>query len=139
MLSQAGCALVNIYIFKPSMFIFNSVLSGRLTQITSIYFNLFLRKLIRSLSWILEDRDKEYQIKSLSFPKVLLFMMKKFIIFLVWVRTINCCIVIDKNRRIRTKYFLGIRICLINLSSERCTPLNVLRSSRHNSVFSCWK
>ena len=114
-------ALVNIYIFKPQyLFSILPCLSCQLTQITSQYFNLFLRKLIRSLSWILEDRDKEYQIKSLSFPKVLLFMMKKFIIFLVWVRTINCCIVIDKNRRIRTKYFLGIRICLINLSSERC-------------------
>ena len=123
---------------QTSIFIFNSALPGQLPPITSIYFNLFPRKLILSLSWISGRSGQIIANKVFIFPRSSAVYDEE-VYYFSCMTTINCCVVIDKNRRIRTKYFLGIRICLINLSSERCTPLNVLRSSRHNSVFSCWK
>ena len=123
---------------QTSIFIFNSVLSGQLTQITSIYFNLFLRKLIRSLSWISGRSGQRISNKVFIFPRSSAVYDEE-VYYFSCMTTINCCIVIDKNRRIRTKYFLGIRICLINLSSERCNSSSLLRSSQHNSFFNCSK
>ena len=131
-------ALVNIYIFKPQyLFSILPCLSCQLTQITSLYFNLFLRKLIRSLSWILEDLDKEYQIKSLYFQKVLLFMMKKFIIFLVWRQSI-VVLLLTKTEGLELNISSASEfVLLIFLLSDASHP--VLRAAQHNFFFNCWK
>ena len=123
---------------QTSIFIFNSALSGQLTPITSIYFNLFPRKLILSLSWISGRSGQRISNKVFIFPWSSAVYDEE-VYYFSCMTTINCCIAIDKNRRIRTKYFLGIRICLINLSSERCNSSSVLRSSQHNSFFNCSK